>query len=132
MDIESIIPCLSYEQKIRTSCIDPSYATRFLDETPPHSFYNKMYEEENIAGLEFIKINFFKSFRTFLDTKYLVRRVVKDNKLTIMEWLLSKNDQEINGTFKNLWNRKHIECCWSAGALALLLKYEIKINKLLI
>ena len=95
MDIESFIPYLSYYDKIRLSYIDKKFSKIFPYIKPSLKFWKDMYSSENIEGLEYIWKNHFSSFENFLDSKYIIPNVFKDNKLKILEWLIVKDKSKI-------------------------------------
>ena len=90
LNINLLIKYMSYKQKIRLSSIDKKYRNTFAHVDPGIEFFKEMYDTQNIGGLEYILTNFYTSFKSFLDTKYLVYRVIYDNKYKIFEWILSR------------------------------------------
>lgn len=125
MDIGSLIPHLKYIDKIFISTIDKNIHKDFMKLYEPDTyFYDMIYRNENITGIKFIRDNFYKSMISFLHTKYFVPKIIRDNKLKFIEWLLKLNDNEINGYFRNYW-KKNTYTVFSRECKELMVKYKL-------
>lgn len=101
MDIESIIPYLSYKNKLYLSAIDKKLHGKIHTVEPDISFYWEMYSTENIKGLDYIYKNYYKSFHSFLDAKHLIKKILEDGKLKLLKWVFTLGKRDTLGYIKN-------------------------------